>query len=1757
MKKLFILCSLLFSTEAILAQFLPQDSTLSLTNPGYAYLRYLKYYADQADGKPESSMEKEMQREFEFWQYRLPQGEGVLDPFYQYAKALKTAGATGNNCIPAAGDFNGNWRFIGPKTEAQTAGEVFAISVDPNNPANIAIGVSDGGLWTTTTATTTTGGTWNCVSDNFLNNGSIGIKSIARSPFGNKDELYAVTDISTSGNRGGVTWGYGQGIWKSVDNGVSWTLESGGIANDFTSGTSIEFCPFKVNGGTDEMIIITDGEKVYQKIGGSAWTNITPTAAIPEYHRPFRDITFGPNGKIYLSTDLNWVNNGTLQLLPNVYELNYNNLGIVTAWSILIDGTNFGNQFLFTSTPGQPLSIDYHDVAICFETAYAGNGQLYVICAAMNGNSIPPIPPFGGPDPLVNYQNLPEEGHYCLMKYDINNLNWNLEYSIPWVWQQTRHTMSIEVSPISPNVIYLGSEQPSRLVKNSSGNWTRTFLATYGSSVYHADTRIIKIYHSENTPNNPGSNDIVYWGNDGGISKSIGNTMYNFNGIGFNTNEINDVDVSETGNLRIAAAMHNHFFNTTNTPLWQNPGVGDGYNSIYDKRFGTSLGQKVLFHEEDWDVYGQNANGNTGTYPGPVFNPPYFTNTIDTKRAGYFPRGFNDDLMYIGNRNLFESHSNDYTWDKISVGGYLNNDGKIKEICKAIVIPQKNPERKYYALKSWHDKGYDKTVFVYKNFTLKWVDITPSVVYTDKFTVTDMVGDSKDEKRVFISLGFVKWNNPGMDRVIVSSDEGSTWSTNTNNNMSSGLTELPVTKLVYQEGSDDIIYAGTDAGVYRWDKPQQCWVKFNGGIDPNIKMPNMLITDLKIDYCKGTLVASSFGRGIWETELYNPNVIPPVTETISVNTTWGTLTGTTTDKHIKGSILIQSGATLTIEGITPNANLPLQTSTNIYMPKYGTIYVEQGARLEVRNSTITNDCAMWYGIQAFGNSLAKQDMVTQSTGLDPNHGEVILLKAIISNAEEAFSNGGGPGPFNNGTNNTGGIIQASGSTFINNWRSAAFGKYSNVGLPLFILQKDLSYFNDCLFTQNDDSKQGFYCHISMWGVRGILLLNNQFENLRNLETSHERALYTIDATYDLIGGTPSKSKVDGFYTGVESVDFSWVKNVDLYPITISHTLFDKNEIGLSMGSIENPIINDNTFTIGLKQTPVPSLPSWSYFSLGTKLVNTSNFSYCGNTHTYLSSPYQNTVFQYTAGTEIQNAGANNVVVKNNSYHNLLIGNDCDYKNADPSGAIGITYRYNTNTGNKRYDFIFQANAEIKENQSDGGGNATENIFSQTTGVVNWDHNNGNHNAVTYRYENVINQTPNAASSTFTKQVANPANATACIYAKVGLSKNDAFQLSDLTGLKSNYDLAELEYNNYKEIYDQLIDAGNTQGTLEDIENNVLSEAMQIRTLMLSRSPYVSEEVLRALVDENSLPPAILLEILAANPDATRNEDFIEYIQFGCPNPLPTYMINIIKATWDGTTIRTVLENNIGDAHEKMSDSRNEILMLYAVEPSIYNDDSIMVWMNKVKTLRNQYSVVEHLLNNKEYENAEELLSTFQTTYKMNEFEKAEYDAYIELYNFKKGLLENDIEINALDSIRLGQLKVIADNTHFSFARDMARNALCFFYHICYPDLVRTLPEETSNKTHPTLSKVEDKKEVTVYPNPAKDYVVFYYNLLHGNAASKLIVTDMLGKLKYKIDITGTQSQHIWDTRNYVNGNYIYTLTTTNGKKYTGKLSIIK
>jgi len=83
------------------------------------------------------------------------------------------------------------------------------------------------------------------------------------------------------------------------------------------------------------------------------------------------------------------------------------------------------------------------------------------------------------------------------------------------------------------------------------------------------------------------------------------------------------------------------------------------------------------------------------------------------------------------------------------------------------------------------------------------------------------------------------------------------------------------------------------------------------------------------------------------------------------------------------------------------------------------------------------------------------------------------------------------------------------------------------------------------------------------------------------------------------------------------------------------------------------------------------------------------------------------------------------------------------------------------------------------------------------------------------------------------------------------------------------------------------------------------------------------------------------------------------------------------------------------------------------------------------------------------------------------------------------------------------------------------------------------------------------KEITAYPNPAKDYVAFYFNLNDKNKVANIVVVDLAGKQVYRNSLSGSKGQHIWDTQKISNGQYVYVINTVSGEKYTGKLSIQK
>jgi len=101
-------------------------------------------------------------------------------------------------------------------------------------------------------------------------------------------------------------------------------------------------------------------------------------------------------------------------------------------------------------------------------------------------------------------------------------------------------------------------------------------------------------------------------------------------------------------------------------------------------------------------------------------------------------------------------------------------------------------------------------------------------------------------------------------RIFQTEDGGTNWT-----NISGSLPAIKANNIIYQKGSNDGLYLAMDVGVFYRDASMSDWTPFYE------ELPNVVVTDLEIIYCTGTLRAATYGRGIWETELlnYDPNAV--------------------------------------------------------------------------------------------------------------------------------------------------------------------------------------------------------------------------------------------------------------------------------------------------------------------------------------------------------------------------------------------------------------------------------------------------------------------------------------------------------------------------------------------------------------------------------------------------------------------------------------------------------------------------------------------------------------------------------------------------------------------------------------------------------------------------------------------------------------------------------------------------------------------
>lgn len=168
-------------------------------------------------------------------------------------------------------------------------------------------------------------------------------------------------------------------------------------------------------------------------------------------------------------------------------------------------------------------------------------------------------------------------------------------------------------------------------------------------------------------------------------------------------------------------------------------------------------------------------------------------------------------------------------------------------------------------------------------------------------SITYIAIDPADETRLWVT--FSGFN--GSNKVYYSSDSGATWS-----NFSDGLPQLPCNTIVYHEGSSDGLYVGTDAGVYYRDTNYATWQPYSDGL------PDVVVSELEIHYASSTVVASTYGRGVWNAPLF----VAPANDgaILAINSPSGVQCGTDVEGEV---VLVNYGSnTLTSATIAYGAN---------------------------------------------------------------------------------------------------------------------------------------------------------------------------------------------------------------------------------------------------------------------------------------------------------------------------------------------------------------------------------------------------------------------------------------------------------------------------------------------------------------------------------------------------------------------------------------------------------------------------------------------------------------------------------------------------------------------------------------------------------------------------------------------------------------------------------------------------------------------
>jgi photosystem II stability/assembly factor-like uncharacterized protein len=1599
------------------------------------------------------------------------------------------------NIAPRCTTGSSLWSSEGPNNSNYcNMGIIPAIAFDPSNPNVFYAGSNTSGLFKTTNG----GVNWTNITDNF-NLAVAGIGGLAVDP-SNSSHIFA--GMTAGAFHDGIS---GIGIIESTNGGISWTqVTLPGLTQNHGSIRKIVYA------STNIIYAISD-IKIYKSTdNGITWNDITPTIG------PISMMTTG-----YPATIGSYVTTAYNHLIDiEIDNTNSNNIFISTDTY-----THYFGSKLFGSTDGgstwSQITLNSSAVwdAVSIDFTPNDPGTLYVYYTENTGTAV---------SPSING---------VLDKTSNFGTTWTNVYNDPGngigfsFW-----THVFEMSNNSNN-FYLGGLTVHKYTSTGIG-YSDTQVTQYFSDTApyqtHGDIRSIVIRSN-------GANDELLVGCDGGVIMSSNNgnngSWLNKNGTGLNISQFYSFS-SFNRNTNIVATPQDDWTKIKNAGIWQfAPASGNNSGEAYWAETDYADNNTVY-------ISGNNGLISKSTNGGLNFNS---IGAPGGWRGGgkLYIDPTNHNYLYsavTSNSNLYRWNNLTNTWTLIHtpIGGLQTapcGGGAINISPVAAVAIAPSNSNVIYEAHEGNSWGCYNSTFLYRSIDggATWTDITANLNGVIFWTgIKHIIIDPFNEKRIFICFNGY-WNNStntsqGENRVLVSTDGGNTFS-----DMSNGLSPAPVNYLAYQNGTDDIIYAATDYGVFRWNKSLGTWECFNQGMPPTIT------TKLEINYCQNKIYASTYGRGMYSCSL------PPVPDFKITTSYVGAINGTNT-LTIPSSYFQTFGNRIILD---QGVYLKMNGTWNFTAGQSGfpSDFVINKKAHAVVTGTLSTECPqLWSGVQVGGDYYNNQ---SYSGGFGVYQGILEVLNGgTIKNANNAITTGTYDASYNLDWSSLGGVISCANAYFINNIRDVQFLTY-----PFY----NRSKFINCKFETNALLLGGAIpsTHVSLWDVNNVTFAGNDFRYTAGSAYPYGNrgfGIYSIDANYKVTSAclsgiypcsTPKRGTFNDLDVGIEVANSNPIQSILVNEVDFNNNYTD----GARIGGVNYLTFVNNKINVGTPSSTNPSglyLDKSRYYSVQNNIITTSFVGstkgiYATSAKTGAHTIYRNTITGVDVGVASQNDNSGD----NNYSDGLKIR--CNTFNSGVSNNYDIAMLGDGTIGDNPSVAFFQGQSVVGNPSLLVG-----NRYAASCGSENrWYVDN------TYNIKGALHASQNNPFCLITPQ---PNCSDPVIIPNIGsasfLSTHcpDNYIVKTKTQINTNLSTARAAFTSTSNVYNALIDGGNTQNLLNAI-NGTMSNG-NLKNLLETSSPYLSDQVLTAYISKVGIPNGHIKDIHNKNKPVSKS-----VWQVLLSKNLPIGIMNDINQQQANKAIsdRTILEGKLSEVNFNLELAYIDKINYFLQDSLPNSKDSALL------TIRNanfKDAICQYVAGS---------AATANTTLTAGGIDAlhggaANVDGFCK---FQKIILQLNQTTQKIFSLKTdvntkGQVESIAIDPN-NPAQKQAQALLQKVFGTTH-DVLRLSPKvnanrlfnsANSNENNITLD-IDNSKSLLIYPNPASN---------NFNVLLKSESLDLLDD--YQLEVLDAMGQKIisktllinsileMDARNLSNGVYLISLSKNNKLITQTKLVIVK